>query len=81
MRIVEVVPMKDHTLRIKCDDGRIGFFDVSPYLKSEAFEELHNIDEFLKIHNGKYFIEWECGADLSADTIDCYLKEIVPAHV
>ena len=22
------------------------------------------------IYNGKYFIEWECGADLSADTIE-----------
>ncbi|VAW49350.1 hypothetical protein MNBD_GAMMA03-1119, partial [hydrothermal vent metagenome] len=24
----------------------------------------------VKIHNGKYFIEWDCGADLSADTIE-----------
>lgn len=29
---------------------------------------------FPKIHNGKYFIEWACGADLSADTIEAHWK-------
>ena len=48
----------------------MGLFDVLPYLKSEAFIELINEDNFLKIHNGKYFIEWDCGADLSSDTIE-----------
>jgi len=26
--------------------------------------------EFEQIYNGGYFIEWDCGADLSADTIE-----------
>ena len=30
--------------------------------------------EFKKIHNGRYFVEWACGADLSADTIEAHLK-------
>lgn len=42
----------------------------SPYLNSEAFVELKDNDNFIKIQNGKYFIEWDCGADLSADTIE-----------
>ncbi len=37
-------------------------------LDYEAFEKLRNPDEFMKVRNGGYFIEWECGADLSADT-------------
>jgi hypothetical protein len=45
-------------------------FDVSPYLNSEAFVELKDNDNFIKVQNGKYFIEWDCGADLSADTIE-----------
>lgn len=61
-------------LQVTTDDGRIGTFDVSPYLHLEAFSELINIDEFMKIKNGKYFVEWECGADLSSDTIEAYLK-------
>ena len=69
MNIVEVVPQKDYILYVKADDGRAGFFDVKPYLESEAFSPLKRVAEFQRIHNGKYFVEWDCGADLSADTI------------
>ena len=43
-------------------------------LKYEAFVDLKNADEFMKVFNGGYFVEWECGADLSADTIDAKMK-------
>ncbi|MFQ5640875.1 MAG: DUF2442 domain-containing protein, partial [bacterium] len=55
---------------IVSEDGRSGEFDVSPYLKYEAFNGLRDQKEFQKISNGGYFIEWDCGADLSADTIE-----------
>jgi hypothetical protein len=29
----------------------------------------------VKITNGGYFVEWECGADLSADTIEAKMTE------
>jgi len=45
-----------------------------PYLKSEVFIELKNEDAFLKIDNGKFFIEWDCGVDLSSDTIESEWK-------
>jgi len=57
-------------LYIKAEDGRAGLFDVSPYLQSEAFEPLKKRSEFIRIRNGRYYIEWDCGADLSADTIE-----------
>ena len=69
MNIIEIVPQKDHILYVKAEDGQTGFFDVKPYLDSEAFSPLKMEAEFQRIHNGKYFIEWDCGADLSADTI------------
>ncbi|MFA6013745.1 MAG: DUF2442 domain-containing protein [Gallionellaceae bacterium] len=69
MRITQVTPQTDWTLLVKANDGRSGRFDIRPYLHFEAFEELKDIDQFMKIKNGEYFIEWECGADLSADTI------------
>lgn len=74
MIIQQVTPKDDYILCIVAEDGTSGEFDVSPYLKGEAFEPLRNPDEFKKIHNGKYFVEWECGADLSADTIEAHLK-------
>jgi hypothetical protein len=56
-------------LYVKTQDGRTGLFDVQPYLESEVFAPLKDRLEFERIHNGKYFVEWDCGADLSADTI------------
>jgi len=73
MRILEVVADHDFMLRVLADDGRTGVFDVSPYLKFDAFRPLSDWSEFVKLHNGGYFVEWECGADLSADTIEARL--------
>ena len=55
MRILEVKPKSDYMLQIITDDGRTGFFDVSPYLKFEAFNDLKNQDKgghqkFLNVH-------------------------------
>ena len=70
MRIKEVCPQPNWILSVVADDGRVGSFDVSPYLEHEAFEALRDPSEFMKVSNGGYFVEWECGADLSADTIE-----------
>lgn len=73
MNITEVVPKDNFTLYIKFEDGREGMFDVKPYLDSEAFEPLKDKSEFERIYNGNYFVEWDCGADLSAATIEAVL--------
>lgn len=69
MNISEIVTKDNYMLYIKAEDGKAGLFDVKPYLESEAFSPLRDKAEFERVHNGKYFIEWDCGADLSADTI------------
>ncbi len=70
MRIKQVQPLASQKLRIVAEDGQTGIFDLTPYLQYEAFAELQQPETFNKITNGGYFIEWECGADLSADTIE-----------
>ena len=70
MRIVELEAQANWVLSIVADDGRVGRFDVSPYLQYEAFEALREETEFKKVINGGYFVEWDCGTDLSADTIE-----------
>jgi len=77
MRIAELAAHTDWTFSIIAEDGRTGRFDLRPYLQYEAFEELNDIAEFMKIKNGRYFVEWECGADISADTIEA--KMVVEA--
>ena len=70
MRIAELRPQPNWVLSIVADDGRVGSFDVRPYLGYEAFEDLRDQSEFMKVVNGRYFVEWDCGADLSADAIE-----------
>jgi hypothetical protein len=78
MKIKEVRPQSNWVLFVVADDGRVGTFDVSPYLKYEAFEPLRNPDEFAKVSGGGYFVEWQCGADLSADTIEAHWHVMEP---
>ena len=54
MIITEIIPKEEHVLYVEADDGRVGLFDVSPYLQSEAFEPLKKREEFVRIHNGRY---------------------------
>lgn len=70
MRIAEVRPQPNWVLSVVAEDGRVGTFDVGPYLQYEAFAVLRDPAEFMRVSNGGYFVEWECGADLSADTIE-----------
>jgi hypothetical protein len=74
MRIVEITPNPNWTLSIVSDDCRTGVFDVAPYLHYEAFEDLKTVSEFMKVSNGGYFVEWNCGADLSVDSIEARWK-------
>lgn len=69
MNIAEIIPLDNYVLYIKSEDGKSGLIDVKPYLDSEVFAPLKDKSEFERFYNGKYFIEWDCGADLSADTI------------
>lgn len=72
MKIAEIFPKENYLLYVRTDAGQVGLFDVAPFLESEAFAPLKNRKEFERVHNGRYFIEWECGADLSADTIEAH---------
>ena len=70
MIISQVIPKEKFLLHIITQDKQEGLFDVSPYLDSEVFAPLREYENFRQVRNGQYFIEWLCGADLSADTIE-----------
>jgi hypothetical protein len=74
MRISEVTAHPNWALTVVSTDGRVGEFDVTPYLQLEAFAALQTVSEFMKVSNGGYFVEWDCGADLSADSIEAHWK-------
>ena len=78
MILNEVIPLDDHLLFVASQDGTEGVFDITPYLSCEAFTPLKDYAEFSSVHNGGYFVEWPCGADLSADTIKAHMKSPSP---
>ena len=67
--IADVRANDDWTMDIVFSDGEERRFDLKPWLSDAAFEELSSLQSFKRIENHGYFIAWESGADLSADTI------------
>jgi hypothetical protein len=45
MRSAKLTLRPDWTFLVIANDGRVGQFDLRPYLKYEAFEELNDIGE------------------------------------
>lgn len=70
MIIRECKALDNYLLQVVSEDGKQGFFDMNAYINLDAFLPLKDFEEFKKISNGGYFVEWNCGADLSADTIE-----------
>ena len=70
MEITHIEARPNCTLSVTAKDGRKGEFDLNPYLVFPVFKPLENAEEFRRFVNGGYFVEWACGADLSADTIE-----------
>ncbi len=77
MKLSSIIPIENGLLQVKLDDGTTGVFDVKPYLKYEAFLPLNDFSEFKKIRNGGYYVEWDCGADLSLDSIAGLMEKII----
>lgn len=71
---IAVYPQNNYTIQITADDGRIGTFDVNPYFEYETFNDFKNKKAFKQVSNGGYLTDCECGADLSADTIEAHWK-------
>jgi hypothetical protein len=68
-QIIELKATDNFTLNVTFSGGEEKIYDVKPILDCEAFNALKDIAQFRKVHNKGYFIEWECEADLSADTL------------
>jgi hypothetical protein len=70
-RICKLLAHDDWKLEATFESGEVRMFDVRPLLQCEAFEELRDVKQFREVRNHGYFVDWDCEADLSADTIYC----------
>jgi len=73
MNILSLHAEPDWVLSVVAEDGRTGTFDVKSYLDLPVFQPLRDENEFRRVSSGRYYVEWACGADLSADTIEAHL--------
>jgi len=68
--IVEIKPLNDFILACRFSDGVIKNIDLKPILDKEAFILLRNENNFRKVVNRNYFVEWlGLDIDISADTL------------
>jgi hypothetical protein len=69
-KIIAVKPLDNYILEVEFENNCIKSFDFSLYLSYPVFKILKDINNFNKVVNKGYFIEWETfELDLSADTI------------
>lgn len=47
-KVVQVIPMKDYSVYVYFEDGKIVCYDMSPMLEKEVFRPLKDIDVFIK---------------------------------
>ena len=46
-KVVQVIPMKDYSVYVYFEDGKIVCYDMSKMIEKEAFCSLHDIDVFM----------------------------------
>lgn len=74
LKVKKVQANNDFTLSIELSDGRVGIFDVKPYLDKGVFTQLKDKDYFKQVKPFFCGIIWPNEQDLSADTIAHELK-------
>ncbi len=67
--LLRVTPLPGWRLEAVFADGATRTFDVTPLLDCEAFAALRDPAAFSDVRQHGYYVEWGCGADLSADTL------------
>ena len=68
--IIEIRPLENFILSCRFSDGASKNVDLKPILHTEAFLPLCDGDNFNRVVNKNYFVEWlGLDIDLSADTL------------
>lgn len=68
-KAINVIPQENYTLLIEFDNGEKKIFDVKPYFKHKAFEELKNVEKFKTVKIDGLSIKWTNGADICPDEL------------
>ena len=73
--VKNVTPLPNYRIRVEIEDGRIGVFDVTPYLEHGVFTELQNVDYFNQVGIQYGAVTWPNEQDIAPETL---IAEMVP---
>ena len=76
LKVTKVIAKDNYTLFVELSDGRLGYFDVKPYLEKGVFTQLKDKNYFKQVKPFFCGIAWPNEQDLSADTIAFEFKTI-----
>ena len=80
IKVSSVKPLQDGKVFVEMADGRVGEFDVKPYMGSIFFRALMNGNYFNQVRLVFGGIGWPDGQDIGPDTVVAKLVEIELAH-
>ncbi len=68
-RVLHVRPLEDYMLEISFNTGETGYFNVSPYLERDEFQELKDPDFFKKAHQEHGAVVWDKTLVIDPETL------------
>ena len=75
-RIASAEPYASGVLRVQFASGETRLFDVTPYMRSDFFRQLEDVDYFAQVHVAGGTVTWPNGQDFDPGTV--YAKSIAP---
>ena len=75
-KVTEVEAKENYRLFVKMADGKMGLFDVSPYLEKGIFTELKDEVYFQQVRPAFGGVAWPHQQDFSADTIEFEMSKL-----
>ena len=76
-RVLRVRPLEDYMLEISFNTGETGYFNVSPYLERDEFQELKDPDLFKKAHQEHGAVVWDKKLVIDSETLYKGIKRVL----
>lgn len=67
--VKSVTPLPNYRIRVEIEDGRIGIFDVNPYLEHGVFTELKDVSYFNRVGIQDGVVTWPNEQDIAPETL------------
>lgn len=73
--VIDFEILADYRIKVKLSNGRLGIFDVTPYLDRGIFKELRDYNYFKRARIEFGTITWPNEQDFSPETIEIKMED------